>query len=121
MSLVYVLATVLLTVYGQVVVKWKVLEAGAFPDSWPDNAWFLAKLLVNPWVVSALAAAVLAALSWMVAMAKLHLSYAYPFVSLSFVLVLLLSRLVFDEPLDAYKVVGVGLIAAGVVVSSLSQ
>ena len=118
MSYLYVFATVLLTVYGQIIIKWKVLGAGVFPDAWPDRAWFLAGLLLDPWVLSAFAAAFLAALSWMVAMTKLDLSHAYPFVSLSFVLVLLLSGVVFNEPVTWYKVIGVVLIVGGVAVGS---
>jgi len=118
MSYVYVLATVLLTVYGQLVIKWKVVDAGSFPDTWPERAWFLGRLLLDPWVVSSLVAALLAALSWMVAMTKLELSHAYPFVSLSFVLVLLLSWGLLHEPLSWQKLVGVALIVCGVIVSS---
>src|SRR4051812_49046725 len=115
MSYVYVFATVLLTCYGQIVIKWRVLGAGSFPATWQEKAWFLGHLLLDPWVLSALAAALLAALSWMVAMTKLDLSHAYPFVSLSFVLVLLMSSMVFHEPLTLYKILGVALIACGVV------
>jgi len=118
MSYAYVLATVVLTVYGQIVIKWKVVDAGSFPDTWQERAWFLGRLLLNPWVMSSLAAALLAALSWMVAMTKLDLSHAYPFVSLSFVLVLLLSGLIFNEPVSWYKVLGVGLIVCGVAIGS---
>ncbi len=118
MSYVYVLATVLLTVYGQIIVKWKVLGAGPFPETWPERAWFLGGLLLDPWVMSALVAALLAALSWMVAMTKLDLSHAYPFVSLSFVLVLLASGFIFNEPLNGYKIFGVAFIVCGVAIGS---
>lgn len=118
MSYFYVFATVLLTVYGQLIIKWQVIGAGEYPAGGYDRLHFLTTLLLNPWVISALLAAVLAALSWMVAMTKLQLSHAYPFVSLSFVLVLLLSWMLFQEPLTWQKVVGVALIVCGVIVSS---
>jgi drug/metabolite transporter (DMT)-like permease len=117
-SYVYVAATILLTVYGQLVVKWQVGKAigpGADPA---DRAAFLLGLLANPWVLSALAAAFGAALCWMLAMTKLDLSHAYPFVSLSFVLVLALSALLLGEPLSWAKALGVLLIVAGVAVGS---
>jgi multidrug transporter EmrE-like cation transporter len=117
-SYLYVVATILLTVYGQLVTKWQVGEAlgrGADPA---DRAVFLLGLLLNPWVVSAIAAAFGAALCWMIAMTKLDLSHAYPFVSLSFVLVLFLSALLFGEPLSWAKALGVALIVAGVAVGS---
>jgi drug/metabolite transporter (DMT)-like permease len=117
-SYIYVAATVLLTVYGQLVVKWQVNSAASLGRDPSDRAAFLIGLLANPWVLSALAAAFGAALCWMLAMVKLDLSHAYPFVSLSFVLVLFLSALLFGEPLSWAKALGVLLIVAGVAVSS---
>jgi len=118
MSYLFVFITVFLTVYSQIVIKWQVVAAGAFPAATPDRLWFLAKLLVNPWVVSALAAGLLAVVSWMAAMTKLELSHAYPFMSLAFVLVLVLSAMVFDEPVTAPKLIGLALITAGIIVGS---
>lgn len=118
MSYLYVAATVLLTVYGQIVIKWQVLAAGAFPADTAEQAWFLLRLLVNPWVISALAAALAAALTWMAAMTDLELSHAYPFMSLAFILVLLLSAWFFHEPVSWQKLAGLALICAGIVVGS---
>jgi multidrug transporter EmrE-like cation transporter len=118
MSYAYVLLTVLLTVYGQIVIKWQVAAAGALPAAAADKAWFVAKLLVNPWIASALVAALAAAVSWMAAMTRLDLSHAYPFTSLSFVLVVLLSGWLFHEPITWPKIAGLILISAGIVVGS---
>lgn len=118
MSYVYVFLTLLLTVYGQLVIKWQVTAAGAFPADPADKMLFLARLLVNPWVVSALAAALGAAVAWMAAMTKLDLSHAYPFMSLAFVLVLLGSAYFFHEPVTAPKLAGLVLVCAGIVVGS---
>lgn len=118
MSYVYVAATVLLTVYGQLVVKWQVsatARLGAGPD---DRIGLLLALLVNPWILSGFAAAFVAALCWMIALARLDLSHAYPFVSLSFVLVLVLSALLLGEPLSWQKAAGIALIVCGVAVGS---
>jgi multidrug transporter EmrE-like cation transporter len=117
-SYLFVFITIFLTVYSQIVIKWQVVAAGAFPAGSADRLWFLAKLLINPWVISALAAGLLAAVSWMAAMTKLELSHAYPFMSLAFVLVLVLSALVFHEPVNAWKIAGLVLIAAGIIVGS---
>lgn len=45
MSYVYVACTVVLTVYGQLVIKWQVLEAGAFPEAAGEKMLFLVPLL----------------------------------------------------------------------------
>jgi drug/metabolite transporter (DMT)-like permease len=80
--------------------------------------WFLARLLANPWVLSALAAGLLASVSWMAAMTRLELSHAYPFMSLAFVLVMVCSAWFFSEPITPLKVAGIALVALGIVIGS---
>lgn len=118
MSYAYVACTILFMVYAQVVIKWQVMGAGAFPADAADKLWFLARLLVNPWIVSALAASLLAAVAWMAAMTKLDLSHAYPFTSLAFVLVTAASAVFFHEPVTGPKLAGIALICAGIIVGS---
>jgi drug/metabolite transporter (DMT)-like permease len=118
MSYLFVLGTVLLTVYGQLIIKWRVLEAGALPEAFGERLRFLFWLFLDPWVVSALAAAVIAAALWMAAMTRLPLSHAYPMVSLAFVLVLIASGLFFQEPITPLKIAGTALIMLGIVVGS---
>ena len=118
MSYFYILCTVLLTVYGQLVIKWQVLKAGAFPAAGTDKLWFLLHLLLHPWVISAFFAALLASVTWMAAMTKLQLSYAYPFMSLAFILVILFSALFFNEPITTPKLLGVVLVMLGLVIGS---
>jgi multidrug transporter EmrE-like cation transporter len=72
-------------------------------------------------VASGLLAAVVAALAWMAALSKFELSYAYPFTSLNFVLIVLISIVAFGETMDIYKIAGLGLILTGVYVLSLSE
>lgn len=114
----YVATTILLTVYGQLIVKWRVDEAGAFPGSLSGKLEFLARLMIDPWVISVFAGAAIAALAWMAALTRFELSRAYPFVALSFVLVLLLSALIFGEALTWPKILGVVLIVVGLAVGS---
>jgi multidrug transporter EmrE-like cation transporter len=54
----------------------------------------------------------------MAAMTKFDLSYAYPFMSLNFVLVLMLSAFFFGEPITPSKLIGLFLIIGGIIVGS---
>jgi uncharacterized membrane protein len=54
----------------------------------------------------------------MAAMTKFSLSYAYPFMSLSFVLVVALSSVFFQDSITAPKAVGITLIVAGIIIGS---
>jgi drug/metabolite transporter (DMT)-like permease len=114
----YILGTVLFTVYGQVVLKWRVAKVGALPAVFSDKIFFLLSVIWDPWVLSGLVAGFFAFLCWMAALTEFELSYAYPFMSLSFLLVLVLSAILFQEPLTVSKVVGVGLIVAGIIIGS---
>ena len=118
MSYFYILLTIIFTVYGQIVLKWQVIGAGDFPEDSSDKIMFLIRLLLKPWVISGFLAAFFASLTWMAAMTKLELSHAYPFMSLNFVFVIILSSLLFQEAITPPKIVGLGLIILGIVVGS---
>lgn len=113
---VFIALTVLLSVYGQLVLKWQASLTGPLPEGMMPKLGFLGHMLLNPWVASGLAAAFAASLCWMLALKKLPLSTAYPFTSLSFVLILVCAVLFLDEPLTGPKVIGTALIMAGIVV-----
>lgn len=110
--------TVLLTTYGQLVIKWQVMKQANAPfdfmSGWPP----VLLLLLRPWVISALAAAFLASLCWMVAMSRLELSRAYPFMALNFLLVGALAVPMFGESLTRGKIAGIALVIVGLIVLS---
>ncbi|WP_211451725.1 EamA family transporter [Collimonas antrihumi] len=114
----YILATIAFTVYGQLILKWRIGQLGPLPADLLEKLKFLISLLLDPAIFSGFAAAFLASLAWMAAMTKFDLSHAYPFMSLNFVVVLLLSGWLLSEPLTLQKAVGVGLIVLGTVVAA---
>jgi len=114
----YIALTIALTVYGQIMLKLQVGKAGALPAGGADKLLFMLKLLLNPWVVSAFAAAFLASVAWMAAMTKFELGHAYPFMALNFVIVLLLGAWLFNEPLSMLRIAGVTLICVGTIVAA---
>ncbi|MCP4370156.1 MAG: EamA family transporter [Deltaproteobacteria bacterium] len=118
MGYFYIFGTICFTVYGQMILKWQVNQAGAFPADAVEKAWFILRLLLNPWVVSSMIGAFLAFLCWMAAMTKFELSYAYPFTSLGFLLVMVLSTAFFGESITWLKALGVFLIIMGIIVGS---
>lgn len=113
-----VFSTILLTVYAQFIVKWQAVSAGALPTSWPDRISYILSLLLNPWIVSAYAAALLASVTWMLAMTRLQISHAYPMTALTFAVVVIGGAFIFNEPLTPLKVAGIALIVIGIFVGS---
>lgn len=120
MSYVLVALTILFTVYGQIAIKWQVLQAGPLPHNSSDKLLFVLRLLFNPWVVSALLAAFAAAVCWIGAMTKLELSKAYPFMALNFILVTLFANLLFGEPVTWPKIAGLSLVVLGLLMGGMA-
>jgi multidrug transporter EmrE-like cation transporter len=116
----FVAVTIALTVYGQLVIKWQVLDAGDFPATWGERISFLGRLLINPWVISCFVAAGVAALFYISALTRFDLSVVYPFMALSFVFVLVLSSVFFGESITPLKTIGIGLIVAGLAIGAQS-
>lgn len=109
----YIAATIAFTVYGQLVLKWRVSFHGQLPLEVSGKLRYLSGVLLDPWVISGLAGAFLASIAWIAAMTKFDISHAYPFMSLNFVVVLALSAWLLNEPITVSKLIGVALIVAG--------
>lgn len=120
MGYLYIFGTIFFTVYGQLILKWRIDRVGSLPDAWAEKLIFLIKLLLDPLILSGFLSAFVASLFWMAAMTKFNISYAYPFMSLSFVLVFILSIFLFQEPVTTQKVLGLALIVLGIIVTSQS-
>lgn len=111
----YVFGTVVCTVYGQLILKWRIGKYGELPELSSDKVVFLFKALVDPYIFSGLFAAFIASLFWMAAVTKFDVSYAYPFITAGLtVLTVTLAIILLDEPISINKIIGVLLIVCGV-------
>lgn len=117
MSYILILSVLLLTVYGQIVIKWRSIVAGAVERT-PEHSPYLLVMILDPWVWSGLAAAVVASLCWILAIERTPLTLAYPFMALSFVLVPVASRLFLGESVSGIQWLGGALIVIGVALAA---
>ena len=115
MAYLYIFGCIAFTVYGQLILKWRIGPKGELPEALPEKLFFLVKFLFDPFIFSGFVAAFVASLFWMAAMTKFDISHAYPFMGLSFVLVLLMSVVLLGEPLTFGKILGLILICSGIV------
>ena len=81
----------------------------------------LFKMVFQPLVFSGLILYVVSTILWLLALSKTTLSFAYPFTALTFILVMLSSRIVFLESIPTLRYLGVRLIVAGILVSSVAK
>lgn len=116
----YIFSTIVFTVFGQLVLKWRISKYGELPILMNEKLVYLAKLFLDPFLVSGLASAFIASIFWLAVLTKFEISYAYPFMSMAFVLVLLFSVFMFKETLTIQKVIGMVFIVLGIVITSRS-
>ncbi len=112
----FIFSTIIFTVYSQLIMRWQVGLAGALPPDMSGRINYIFSLLLNPWVLSGIVATFLAGVSWMLAMTKFQISYAYPFVSLNYILVMAAGFLLFNETVDATKLAGSALVILGIII-----
>jgi len=117
-GLVFIFLTVMFTVTGQLLLKKGMGLVGVAPQELRALPNYLWNALTQPMVLGSFASAALAAFSWMAAMSRCELSFAYPFMGLSIVLTLAMTPLMFGERLHLHQWVGVALVCAGVWVAS---
>ncbi|PQZ93228.1 MULTISPECIES: 4-amino-4-deoxy-L-arabinose-phosphoundecaprenol flippase subunit ArnE [Pseudomonas] len=106
-TLLLLLAACLLTCAGQVAQKFAVEGWRDLPDGWAPK-------LHSPWLWAALLCLGLGLLVWLLVLQRLEVGIAYPMLGLNFVLVTLVARFVFKEPIDRRHWLGVVLVIAGV-------
>lgn len=118
MNHMYILGTIFLGLYGQVVLKWRIGQLGSLPDAGKEKIVFLFQLLLDPIIFSTMLSAFIGALFWMMAMTKFDMSYAYPFLGLAYVLNFLFAVVILNEPFTWNKLIGNFVILCGIIIAS---
>jgi multidrug transporter EmrE-like cation transporter len=115
----YLLLAISFGVVSQLIIKWK-MSTFSFDDyeTWQDKFALAFSMLLNPYIITSLILTLLSGVTWMIAMTKFEISYAYPFTLLGLVLITIFSVVFFGENFNTYKFSGIVLIILGIVVIS---
>lgn len=109
----FLFGAIFFTVTGQMLFKIKAENIAEIPESLIYRFINFIKLLANPYIFFGLTSAFLASFLWFTTLTKLDISYAYPFMSLSYVLVLFFASIFFNEPIGFYRILGTVFIVIG--------
>ena len=112
----YIIATIFFTVYSQIIIKWQVNTYLSTLPNFDYNLKSLVLIFLSPWIISAIFSTFFAGVAWMLAMTKFDITYAFPFMSLNYVLILFFGYFLFGEIFSYYKLIGSILIIAGIIV-----
>ena len=119
MKYLYIFGTLFFTVYGQIILKWRIGKLGWQPNTEGIGAAVVnyLRFLFDPLIFSGFISAFVASVFWMLAMTKFEITQAYPFMSISPALVFILGIWLLGETFSWGKVIGLALIIIGVIVT----
>ncbi|MEZ4650552.1 MAG: EamA family transporter [Candidatus Eisenbacteria bacterium] len=116
--LVIVFIAVCFSVTGELFLKAGMNDIGAFGFS--NLLPTMGKILTHPRILTGFASIGVGAVFWLAALARVELSWAYPMLSLGYILALVLSALFLGESISVVRWIGVLVIVIGVILVSRS-
>ena len=109
----YVLASVFLNVLGQLCIKKGALLKGPLDLKMNKLLWTVYHAFSNPFIFLGLVLYGISAFFWIIALSRVDLSYAYPVLSLGYILIMILSYWLFQEHLNALRIAGTLAVVIG--------
>jgi len=115
-----ILAFTVIVVAGQILLKTGLTSFGEI-NSLGLLMRKIVAIVFNPYVLTGLVLYIFSTGLWLIVLSRTSLSFCYPFISISYVLIIITSRIFFHEIIDIYKVLAIFLIISGVIMLSLSR
>jgi len=112
-TIIIILTGILFASLGQVFWKIGMNSIGAI-DNFSISG--IISMFLNPLIILGLVMYGLSTVFWLIALSQKDLSYVYPFIALTFIIVLVLSKFVLHENVGVYRIIGTLIIIAGLVV-----
>ncbi len=109
-----ILFGVLLNACAQIVLKQGMRVIGTFSFSLENFFPILAKAGMNPFIIAGLACYVLSVLIWLMVLSRVEVTFAYPLLSIGYVVTAFAGYLFFDENMGYIRWAGVLIICLGV-------
>jgi drug/metabolite transporter (DMT)-like permease len=113
-AITYILISVVASIIGQLLLKVGMNKIGSITlnaSQFLSTSW---KMATNPYVFIGLVIYLAGTVFWLAALSRVDLSYAYPFASLSYVVMLVASWMMFDEKITLGRLLGTLVIGIGV-------
>jgi multidrug transporter EmrE-like cation transporter len=117
-NLLLLLLCISLGVIGQLSLKHGMTMIGEIELDASRIPSMLMRSLRNPYVLLGYVMYGISSLSWIIVISRVELSFAYPMIAIGYVLVVILSRLIFAEHVTPLRMLGTLVICLGVFIMS---
>jgi len=114
---IMLIVAVLIGTCGQIAMKLGVNSVGGL-DSFESKAEMLFAVFTSPYILAGLVCSGVGMLLWLTVISHLELSFAYPFMALSYIIILLFGWIELKENVNGLRVAGIAFIMSGVIVMS---
>lgn len=109
-----ILLGVLLNAGAQLFLKAGMSQIGHFEFSVANALPIAMKIIVNPPIITGLSLYVFSVAVWLLVLSRVQVSFAYPMLSIGYVVNALAAYYLFGEPLTSVRLLGIFIIIAGV-------
>jgi multidrug transporter EmrE-like cation transporter len=75
---------------------------------------FFQSAAANKFVIFGFLFYLVSAASWLIILSRVDLSFAYPMISIGYIVIVVLSKYIFNEPVTTLRIAGTLLVCAGV-------
>jgi len=118
-AILLILLSIAIAVGGQILLKLGLNKIGSVNvNTLAGLGHLFSGIIKSPMVLAGLFCYVFSAAIWLVVLSAVELSFAYPFIGLTYVLILFISKFVLRENVNPIRWVGAAIITIGVVVIS---
>ena len=115
MLIALILTSVTLAAVAQLTLKHGMNQVTANTGELRLSAASLKDVAMTPAIWAGLVIFGLSAFVWLAVLSRASLSFAYPFASITYVLILLADRFILDQPIPALRWAGVAFIVVGII------
>lgn len=113
-TLPLILCGVLLNASAQLLLKEGMNRIGQFAFNWA-NVWPISlKISTNPFIIIGLGCYVLSVAFWLLVLSRADVSYAYPLVSIGYIVTTVAAMLFLHETVSLQRIIGIVIIMLGV-------
>jgi drug/metabolite transporter (DMT)-like permease len=120
LSILLILFTVTTNAAAQIMLKKGMMAFGPLGQSESGLISTMFGVVFQPWVFAGLSLFVISMASHLVVLSRVQLSFAYPFLSLAYVIVAAYAFFVFGEDVGPLRVAGIAFICIGTALISMS-
>jgi len=115
MIFLMILSCVVIGTAGQLLLKLGMDQVGHFAFSLHNIIPIGIRIALNPYVVAGICCYVLSLVVWLMILSRAEVSYAYPMLSLGYIITAVAAYYLFGEDLSLARILGIVLVIIGVI------